>query len=245
MAETAESPSLRSLGGKGSWDNLPPSEPVTLPPAVELPEDRTEDVPAGTCATCREPIIREPGARGRMPKYHPDCRPLKSTSARSVLGVKSSDAKADKEAELAVAAFQKQVTQVAVMLSILDRFDAFCLMVALPQISENLKGVLVRYEWLRKEFLRMQTGGSVFGLVLALMMPALAIAAHHGFLGRGQTAKLLVEMPFTMLRIQERLKEGTAALTKLMEEQLRAAREANAPKPAPRTEAADDGNFVA
>src|SRR5262245_59743438 len=27
------------------------------------------------CPTCGEPIIREPGARGRAPKYHPECRP--------------------------------------------------------------------------------------------------------------------------------------------------------------------------
>lgn len=233
MALATETTLPPSLGVSDSWDDLPPEEPVTLPtPGPEKP-DATGDatkVPSGTCAACGEPIVREPGARGRMPKYHPDCKPTRVASQVSGGVTRTGSrgaAKAEAEASECIASFQSLVTKSAVMLSVVDRYDAFCLMVALPQISENLRGVLIRYDKLRKEMLAMQTGGSIFGLGLAILMMALPICAHHGLLGRGQAAKLLLEMPFTLLRIQERLKEGSQALTKMMEEQLRAAAEAN------------------
>jgi hypothetical protein len=113
------------------------------------------------------------------------------------------------------------------MLSVVDRFDAFCVMVALPNVCDNLRGVLIRYDGMRKEMLAMQTGGSIFGLILAVVMMLLPMCAHHGFLGRGKTAQLLMEMPFTMLKIAQRLKEGSESLTRMMEEQLRAAAAAN------------------
>lgn len=226
-----ETESQSALGESASWDNLPPAEPVTLPEAPQDKPDATGDAakPApGICAACGDPIVREPGARGRMPKYHPDCKPTRVASQVSTGVTRGRGAaKAEAEATECVAAFQSLVTKSAVMLSVVDRYDAFCVMVALPQISENLRGVLVRYDKLRKEMLAMQTGGSIFGLGLAVLMMALPMCAHHGILGKGQTAKLLLEMPFTLLRIQERLKEGSAALTKMMEEQLRAAAEAN------------------
>lgn len=227
-----ESPSQVSESGfSADWDSLPPSEPVTLEAAPTDKADAVGDAgkpTPGICAACGEPIIREPGARGRMPKYHPDCKPTRVASQVSSGTTRTRGAgKAEAEATECVAAFQSLVTKSAVMLSVVDRYDAFCLMVALPQISENLKGVLVRYDSLRKEMLAMQTGGSIFGLGLSILMLALPICAHHGLMGKGQTAKLLIEMPFTLLRIQERLKEGSAALTKMMEEQLRAAAEAN------------------
>lgn len=212
------------------WDDLPEPEPVIdLPPApTEKPDSTPEPAAAipGVCATCGEVIIREPGARGRMPKYHPDCRPLKTASGSGTTTRRGSGAK-EAEADKCVIAFQQLVTKAAVMLSVVDRFDAFALMVALPNICDNLRGVLIRYDSLRKDMLAMQTGGSVFGLVLALAMLFLPIAAHHGLLGRGSAAKLLVEMPFTLLKIHQRLKEGSEALTEMMREQLQKAAEEN------------------
>jgi hypothetical protein len=215
------------VGDETNWDALPPdTQPVVnLAPAPEekdITGPPAEKVEAGICATCLEPIIREPGARGRMPKYHPDCRPLKTASV-SATATKARAGRAEAEADQCIVAFQQLVTKTAVMLSVVDRYDAFCIMVALPNLCENLKGVLIRYESFRKEMLAMKTGGSIFGLILAVLMLSLPMAAHHGFLGRGKTAQLLMEMPFTMLKIAQRLKEGSESLTKMMEEQLRAA----------------------
>lgn len=234
MTATMTRPSLDSgivsLGGS-DFEGLPDAEPIVdLPESVNDKPDTTPDnpVPAGHCQTCGEPIIREPGARGRLPKYHPDCRPLRAASGEvSSARGKGRNTRAEAEAEAIVAALQKQIVRACVMLSVVDRFDAYCVMVALPNVSDNLKSLLARNDKWRKEFMALGTGGSVIGLVISILMMMLPIAAHHGLLGKGQVAKLLVEMPFTLMKIQERLKEGTEALTKMMAEQLKQAQEAN------------------
>ena len=224
MTTTLPSPGVTDSSGD-EWDSLPPAEKpvVDLAPAQALTEDK---VAAGTCAGCGEPIVREPGARGRMPKYHPDCRPLKSASTSAATTTRR-NGKAEAEADQCIVAFQQLITKTAVMLSVIDRYDAFCVMVALPQICDNLRGVLVRYDSLRKEWLAMKTGGSIIGLVLTVIMLVLPIAAHHGLLGRSNMAKVMVEMPFTLLKIQQQLKEGSEALTAMMAEQLKRAAEEN------------------
>lgn len=224
-----ETPHPQSLGQSESsvsdWDSLPPVEPLNdLPAAPPDKPDATEKVASGFCATCREPIIREPGARGRMPRYHPDCRPLRTATQMSTARRNN---KAEAEADECIVMFQQAVTKACVMLSVVDRFDAFSVMVALPSICDNLRGVLIRFDSFRKEFLAAKTGGSIIGLAFAIGMLLLPILAHHGLIGRGKIAQLLVEMPFTMLKIQQRLKEGSEALVKMMEEQLRAAADAN------------------
>lgn len=226
-AETRLPPSGPLLNG--SWDDLPPA--VELPEPLAEQPDLTGKGVAGNCLGCGQPIIREPGSRGRLPKYHPDCRPLKSSTAVSGTGVRrsSTTAKAEAEADRCIASFQSLVTKSAVMLSVVDKFDAFALMVALPNICENLRGVLIRYDGLRKEMLVMETGGSIIGLAISVGMLMLPIAAHHGLLGKGNAAKMLVNLPFTMMKIAQQLKEGSAALTEMMREQLEnAAKEAKA-----------------
>lgn len=49
--------------------------------------DVTPDGPI--CETCNKVIAREPGKRGRMPKYHPECRP----SAKKAAGTRKKTAK--------------------------------------------------------------------------------------------------------------------------------------------------------
>lgn len=54
-------------------------------PPIEDLDDPIDDIPEGPiCETCDKIIIREPGKRGRMPKYHPECRPStkKATGTR-------------------------------------------------------------------------------------------------------------------------------------------------------------------
>jgi hypothetical protein len=66
----------------------------TLPPAISDPHADDEDttIPDGPiCETCNKTIIREPGKRGRAPKYHPECRPsAKKTGSRKRRPAKAS-----------------------------------------------------------------------------------------------------------------------------------------------------------
>lgn len=210
-----------AVAAEVDWDALPDAQTPDLKPAPER-EDATGDGPA--CTVCGEPIIREPGSRGRLPKIHPHCKTSGTTRASSTATRGSSRAKAEREADQIIAALQQQLTRAAVMLSVVDKFDAFVIMVSLPQLCANLRGVLISYDKIRKDMLAMSSGGSILGLVFTLVMMGAPIAAHHGFFGRGQIAKMLVEMPFTLLRISQQLKEGSEKLAQMMAEQMEAAR---------------------
>jgi hypothetical protein len=132
------------------------------------------------------------------------------------------------EADEAIAAFKGAVVKGVMLLSMVDKYDAFCVMVALPQVCENLHGVLVRYESFRKEMLSIKGGGSVLGLCLSVLMCCLPILAHHGLIPGKSVAQVLVNAPFTLHKIQLKLAEGEAALTALMKEQLDAMHAAQA-----------------
>lgn len=246
MTSLAENPGLKEFSDSEpvDWDSLAPAEPTPdLAPAEAKP-----DAPLpGTCAACGDVIIREPGARGRMPKYHPDCRPTKSASTSSgtssAVGTRRSN-KIEAEATEALAAFEGLVTKSAIMLSMVDKYDAFCLMVGWSQIKPNLFGVLKKYAGFRKEVLSWQAGGSIAGLIVSVIMVIAPIAAHHGLIPGKHIAQILVNAPFTLHKIMQKLNEGSAGLTSLMEEQFAAAkqeqeqkamREANQahPQPAP------------
>lgn len=222
-------------GANDSWDDVEANttSPYDLPAADikpdVVPSEATQG-PSGTCPVCNEPIYRQPGEKRRR-KYHPDCKPGGSASSTSDGGTttvrRPRGGRAESEADVCIVFFQQQITRACVMLSVVDRYDAFCIMVSMPQICENLRAVLTRYDGFRKEFLAMTAGGSMFGLGLSIFMCLLPIAAHHGLLGKSRVAHLLMEMPFTLLKISERLKEGSEALTKLMAEQIQEAREQN------------------
>lgn len=59
-------------------------ETVEIPNVYDNGEESEHVVIEGpACETCNKVIIREPGKRGRMPKYHPECRPsAKKTATR-------------------------------------------------------------------------------------------------------------------------------------------------------------------
>lgn len=212
-----------------NWDDLPPVETVNLPEPEPTRPD-IKDVPAGSCVGCGQPIERKPGSRGRLPKYHEECRPLKaasSASPRVATGRRST--KATEEADQVIEMFKSGAVKACLMLSMVDRYDAFCIMVSLPQICENLHGVLLRYEGFRREMLALKGGGSVLALIITCLMCVLPIAAHHGLIPVKRATEVLVQAPFTLHQISQRLKEGEAALTELMREQLEeAARAAKA-----------------
>lgn len=186
---------------------------VDASPATEASEDKRPNE-AGTCPTCGEPIYREPGARGRAPKYHPDCRPSKGKPVVSIApGTRTS--KAEKEADAAVAAFRSLVVKSCLLLAGFEKYDAFAIMASLPQLCENLRGVLVRYDKVRAEFLNIGQGGSILGLVVTVAMLSLSISAHHGLIPK-KYGEVLIRAPFVLHKIQQRLEEGEASLTSMM-----------------------------
>lgn len=211
-----------------NFDDLPPAEEIQLPPAMDAKPDVGEETPAGICSGCNEVIVRAPGARGRIPKMHPECRPLKVAGGSSS-GTARGQATKVRESDEAVAAFKSLVTKGAIMLSIVDRFDAFCIMSSLPQIADNLHGVCMRYDGFRKEMLAIKGGGSIFGLIISTLMLALPIAAHHGLIPSKRAAELLVNAPVTLFQINQKLADGTASLAALMKEQMDAALKAKRP----------------
>lgn len=203
-----------------SWDALPPSEPVELPVARHLPPDQTEEVPAGICRVCGDPIVREPGARGRMPKTHPDCRTLRvagnATTVRST--------KKDREAEQAVLGVKKWVVKGAFMLAAIDPYDSFCLMSGWTDVEPQLKAVLVKHDRLRADLLAVGEGGSIIGLALSVVVMAIPMLAHHGIIRfkQDRIQNLLLELPKTLYKLRLRLAEGEASVTKMMAEHMEA-----------------------
>ena len=224
--------SLQSLGltssETSSWDSLPEPTVPDLPPAEDSP-DKPDRPGPGICITCNEAIIREPGARGRMPKYHPDCRPL--TTATSNASATRRSNKAEAEASVIVEKFRKAAIKGAVMLAAVDKFDAFCIMVMLPSFCENLHGVLVSHDSWRKTLLQTSAKGSVLGLGIALITGLAPIAAHHKLIPSKQVSEMLISLPSTMHKIQQQLKDGESKLATVMEDQL--AEDAARKKPAP------------
>lgn len=220
MTTSVHAPSLSDF----SDSDLPPAideitadsyPEVDAPPAVEATEDKRPNE-AGICPTCGEPIYREPGARGRAPKYHPDCRPSKSGGRPiSAIAPGTRTSKAEKEADAAVAAFRSLVVKSCLLLAGFEKYDAFAIMASLPQLCENLRGVLVRYDKIRAEFLNIGQGGSLLGLFVTVMMLALSISAHHGLIPR-KYGEVLIKAPFVLHKIQQRLEEGEASLTAMM-----------------------------
>lgn len=219
------------------WDSLEPSAPVdpeVLTP-VEPQPDRTAKPGTGVCPVCGEPVEREPGQLRRR-KYHEECRPLKTVASTGSRTTRSRNSKAEAEADEAIANFKSLCLKGILMVSAVDQYDAFCCMVSLPEICQNLRALLVRYDGMRKEFLAMSTGGSIIGLILSLVMCAIPILAHHGLFPRKwRITQLMVNMPMTMYKIQQQLKNGEENLAKLLKDQMekfeevkRAAARANA-----------------
>ena len=201
------------------FDNLPDAQPVTLPSEATSSEDRTPD--EHLCGTCDEQITREPGAKGRWPKYHPQCRPSALGQASKVFGggegrKTRSDTKAAKEADECVALIKGGLVKVALGVSMVDRYDGFCIMTGIPTMCDNIKGILIAHESWRKDILNMRTGGSIVGLILAALMVIAPMAAHHGLIPVPRIAQMLQQLPLVLHKVAKRMKEGEEALTDMM-----------------------------
>jgi hypothetical protein len=198
--------------------------------APEPQEDKTPDTK--TCPTCKEEIFRAPGSRGRLPKYHPDCRPSVGERVTGATKRVGRNDKASKEADEAVELVKKAMIKGAMGLAMIDHYDGFVVMTAIPGVCENLHGVLVAHDGLRKDMLALKSGGSIAGLIFSCLMMALPIAAHHGLIPQSRIAEMLTNMPIVLHKISKRMKEGEAALADMMD---RAANEMLKPPANPNT----------
>lgn len=215
-----------TLAGKIDWDAMEDAQPVMLPETEEQKPDTIPptSVPYGHCKVCGEEIEN----RRPRQRYHEDCKPSrKITTGTTRITSGRGLAKKEAEAAEAVAALRSKIVQTLVLMSAFDRYDTFVVMVSLPNAMEALKGLLVRYDKLRAEMLAAKTGGSIFAFALSILCMALPILAHHGMIPQKQVTRLLFNLPFTLHQLNQRLADGEATLTNIMEEQLRAQADRN------------------
>lgn len=192
------------------------AEPVGDTPST----DQTPDTKF--CPTCNEPIYREPGSRGRMPKYHPACRPSAMGRVRDAVGSASKrqvvgDAKKGREADEVIAFVKPKFVQGATALMLFDQYDGFVIMTAIPAICENLHGILVSHDAFRKQMLQAKGGGSILGLVIAMAIPVAAICAHHGLIPSARVADIVRNLPIMLHKISLRMKQGESAMQDMMD----------------------------
>lgn len=203
-----------------AWEAMPP--PADLGgDAPEVPEDRTGD--EYICPVCEKPIIRDPSWK-RMHKYHDECQPTshKSSTEKRV----STGKKEEKEADRCEQILKGFMVKTALMVSAVDRFDAACIMMNTPAVCSSFRAVCLRYADLRREFLKVPEGGSVFSLVFAVLTMGAPIAAHHGLIPSKRIAEILVRMPIMLYQLQQQLAQGEQGLQRLMAEQVTEMRKA-------------------
>lgn len=219
--ERSDGPSL-NVSSVSDWDFSALGSAEDNGVTLDEPETSTDATPEKkVCPTCGENIVRLPGMRGRLPKYHPACKPSASRRVTDSLtgGTRrpGANAKAQREADEVILMVKKKMIQGAIALTIIDKYSGFVIMSMTPQFCENLHGVLVRYDSFRKDALAMKSGGSIFGLILAALMILIPIAAHHGLIPGAKLREMLTNMPITMFKLAQRMKEGEEALTQMME----------------------------
>jgi hypothetical protein len=217
--------------GFSDFDSLPEATP-DLPPVVEAKEDRTPETKE--CPGCGNVITREPGSRGRLPKYHPDCKP---TTRERIIGsstraANARNTKAAAEADECIATFKAAMVKLAMGVAIVDRYDGFAVMAALPDACNNLRGVLIAHDSWRKDFLAIKSGGSIIGLIISGLMMLIPIIAHHGLVPSKRISELLVNLPITMFRIQQQMAKGEASLTSMLNDMANGVNPVQATRPA-------------
>ncbi len=220
------------------WDG------AELPDAVESDELPPDPIPnddtriinpsAGHCPECGLEIIREPGQRGRLPKYHPECKPTGKRASVSGGGnvIRVSKAKQDvaDQVEVFLEDLRRKLLKATMLLSVVDPYDAFVLHVNTPDLLDNLRAILMRYDWARKAAGIASTGGSVVGFVIALATTVLPIMAHHNLIPVKRVSAFLLNIPSMMLRMQQIAASGddtdvTETLLQKMQQRMRAQQE--------------------
>ena len=188
-----------------------------LPEAYELPPDVTEQVnpPENVCPTCGLEIVRLPGERGRRRKYHAECRPsAQKSSGPTVVRVSKKDLETADQVERAIERARRGLGKCVAIVSLVDPYDAFVIHVNSEDLLDNLRPVLMRFDWARNVATNVSTAGSIFGLVLTIFTTLLPIGAHHGLIPNKKISQVLLSMPTFLLRLQESAAEqGEAGTT--------------------------------
>lgn len=203
------------------WEDLPP--PVDLggdDGAAAVPDDTEPE--ERICPVCEKPIIRDP-SWARMHKYHDECR-NRGYNSGSTSGGKTKrvglGGKAEKEADRCEEILKGFLVKLALGVSVVDRYDAACIMMNTPAVCSSFRATCLRYADMRREFLRIPEGGSVLGLAFSVLLMAAPMAAHHGLIPGKRIAETLVQLPMMLYRLQERMSRGEAGMRELMEEQI-------------------------
>lgn len=221
MTLLSESPSANAssdseLAETPDWDFS------SLPDAtvVDEPESTDKTPESKLCPTCSEPIYREPGSRGRMPKYHPDCRPSTSTRVKNVFGTdprpRSADRKKQAEADEVIAFVKAKLATSCTALLLVDQYTGMVWMMAVPGICDNLHGILVANDSFRRQMLAAKGGGSWIGLAISLLIPIAATCARFGLLPNGRIQEIAKNLPIMLHKISQRMKQGDAAMNDML-----------------------------
>jgi hypothetical protein len=212
---TTESQSLDSHSPDSFWE----SEELPPPVLEESPTDETQLInpSPNTCPTCGEEIVREPGSRGRLPKYHPECRPSKSSSAKTSgprpVRVTAKDRAVAEQVEQILEQYERQINKAVMLIAVADPYDAFVLKVNTPDLLNNMRPILMRYPMLRDGASTSSIAIAVLNLVITVLVILLPIASHHGFIGKGKVAQIMLNIPLFMLRVQQNMENGEGDLT--------------------------------
>lgn len=223
------------------WEELAP--PTDLEPDPnETPDTTPADGPI--CPTCGEVIQKDPSWK-RMHKYHDGCQPTGRESSGGSASPRRTrtGGKAEKEADRCEELLRGFFVKAALAISVIDKFDAFCIMVNAPAVCTSFRAVCLRYDDLRKEFLKVPEGGSVFGLVMSAAFMALPIAAHHGLIPSKRIAEMMVQTPVMLYGVMNKMQEGEDGLKVMMREHM-AAMKADRERAAAGRKADANGQYV-
>lgn len=205
-----------------AWEDLPPPQDLGgETPGASVEDTRPEEA---ICPVCEKPIIRDPSWK-RMHKYHDECKSAANRIGERTRRV-STGKKEEKEADRCEEILRSFMVKAALMVSVVDRFDAACIMMNTQAVCSSFRAVCLRYADLRREFLRVPEGGSVLSLIFAGAMMGLPIAAHHGLIPSRRIAEILTRMPVMLFQLQQQLSQGEEGLQTLMREQVAEMRQA-------------------
>jgi hypothetical protein len=195
------------------------SQPLTL--AEETPEVKPDTTPDNhnICEVCGEPVYREPGKRGRIPKTHPSCKGNK-TSGVTREKTPAARTKAEREADLVILGIRKQVMKGVMLLTAFDDYSAFVIMVNMPDVLDNFRGILISSDSLRRDFLKVKSGGSWLAFIISILMMFLPLGARWGLIPSSKYAEMIMQLPVFLHKIHAKMSDGESALTDLIERQM-------------------------
>lgn len=218
MTTVLETKETDSASQDSFWDNETFSDPELIP-GEDLPPDETVLInpPEKVCPGCGEEVVRVPGTKGRLPKYHPDCKPVKDSSISAggprPVRVAAKQKLIAEQVEDSLAQIEMKVNRAIVLLAIADPYDALVLRVNLPELLANLRPVLMQYAWARNAAMNTASGVSLVGLIITFLTIALPIMAHHKLIPSRKVAQILINVPLFMHRMQQEMVDEGGDLT--------------------------------